>query len=62
MARQRLPERKTTMLRLPPELYAAVEAVAAAEDRSVNAQLNVAIREWLRGRKAAGRRGVGRGE
>jgi hypothetical protein len=61
MPRTKLPDRKVTLLRVPPELYREVEAVAAEEARSVNAQITVALRSWLEARKAK-RRGVAHGE
>jgi hypothetical protein len=47
-----LPERKTFLLRIPPELYAALEKWAADELRSVNAQIEYILTEGL---KHAGR-------
>jgi hypothetical protein len=44
------PERKAFALRLSPEVHAAVERLAAAELRSVNAQIEVLLREALRTR------------
>jgi hypothetical protein len=38
-------------LRLPPELYEALKAVAEAEVRSVNGQIELAIREHLNTRR-----------
>jgi len=35
------------MLRLPPELHAALKEIASAEDRSLNAQITRALREWV---------------
>lgn len=35
------------MLRLPPDLHAAIKEVASSEDRSLNAQITRVIREWL---------------
>jgi len=45
------PERKAFALRLDPNVHAAVERLAAAELRSVNAQIEVLLREALRARK-----------
>ena len=47
-----MPERKNFPLRLEPRLHAALEKWAADELRSVNAQIEVLLREAL------GRRGV----
>jgi len=46
-------DRKTFLLRTSPKVMAAVERLAAAELRSVNAQVEVLIREALarRGRR-----------
>ena len=41
------PARKSFPLRLDPALYAALERVAAADFRSVNAQVEVLLREAL---------------
>jgi hypothetical protein len=46
------PARKAFALRLDPALYAALERAAAADLRSVNAEVEVLLREAL------GRRGV----
>lgn len=46
------PAKKSFPLRLDPALYAALERAAAADFRSVNAQMEVLLREAL------GRRGV----
>ena len=47
------PPKKAFALRLDPALYAAVERIAAADLRSVNAQFECLLREALarRGRK-----------
>jgi hypothetical protein len=37
-------------LRVTPEVYEAIKAVAAAEKRSVNRQLELMIEDWLRRR------------
>lgn len=49
------PSKKAFALRLDPAVYTAVERLAAAELRSVNAQIEVLVREALRarGRKSA---------
>ena len=41
------PPKKSFPLRLDPALYAAIERVAAADLRSVNAQLECLLREAL---------------
>ena len=45
-------ERKSFLLRIPPELYAALEKWAADELRSVNAQIEYVLTEAI---KQAGR-------
>lgn len=45
-------ERKSFLLRIPPELYAALEKWAADELRSVNAQIEYVLSQAL---KEAGR-------
>lgn len=35
------------ILRLAPELHARLKGIAQAEDRSLNAQITRALREWL---------------
>jgi hypothetical protein len=45
-------ERKTFLLRIPPELYAALEKWAADELRSVNAQIEYVLSQAV---KDAGR-------
>jgi hypothetical protein len=47
-----LAERKPFLLRIPPELYAALEKWAADELRSVNAQIEYVLTEAV---KKAGR-------
>lgn len=51
-------ERKSFLLRIPPELHAALEAWAADELRSVNAQIEYlltdAVRKAGRSRKERG--------
>jgi len=44
------PGKKAYPLRLPPEVLAAVERLAAAELRSTNAQLEMLLREALKRR------------
>ena len=41
------PPKKSSPLRLDPALYAALERAAAADFRSVNAQVEVLLREAL---------------
>jgi hypothetical protein len=43
-------EKKSFPLRLPPELYSSVQSLADAELRSVNAQIEVLLREALKRR------------
>ena len=43
-------ERKPFLLRLPPDLYDKLQRLAAAELRSVNAQIEVLLRQALRER------------
>jgi hypothetical protein len=45
-------ERKAFALRLDPAVYAAVERLAAAELRSVNAQIEFLLRDALKKRAA----------
>lgn len=49
------PARKAFPLRLDPALHAAVERLAAAELRSVNAQIEFLLREALKARGLAPR-------
>jgi hypothetical protein len=46
------PSKKAFLLRVQPEVLAAVERLAAAELRSVNAQVEVLLREALAKRGA----------
>jgi hypothetical protein len=48
-----VPERKAYPLRIDPALWAAVERLAAAELRSVNAEVECLIREALGARGIA---------
>lgn len=43
-------EKKSFPLRLPPELHSSVQRLADAELRSVNAQIEVLLREALKRR------------
>jgi len=45
-----LSERRAFLIRISPEVLAAVERCAAAELRSANAQVEVLLREALAGR------------
>ena len=45
-----MPERRAFLMRVSPEVLAAVERCAAAELRSANAQVEVLLREALAGR------------
>ena len=47
------PGRKAFALRLSPAIHAAVERLASAELRSVNAQIEVLLREALKARGVA---------
>ena len=42
------PERKALLLRIPPELHAALEQWAADELRSVNAQIEYVLTDAVR--------------
>jgi len=46
-----MPERKTFLLRLPPEVWDELNRLAKDELRSVNAQIEYLIREALRRRQ-----------
>lgn len=49
------PDKKAFLLRIDPQLWADIERLAAAELRSVNAQVEYLLRDALRARgKAAG--------
>ena len=47
------PEKKAFLLRIDPAVWAEIERLAAAELRSVNAQVEYLLRDALRGRGAA---------
>jgi hypothetical protein len=51
------PDKKSFLLRVDPQLWADIERLAAAELRSVNAQVEYLLRDALRARtgKAAAR-------
>ncbi len=46
------PDKKAFLLRVDPELWSEIERIAAAELRSVNAQVEYLLREALRTRGA----------
>jgi hypothetical protein len=46
------PEKKSFLLRVDPALWAEIERLAAAELRSVNAQVEYLLRDALRSRGA----------
>jgi hypothetical protein len=48
------PERKPFLLRIPPELWRELEQWAADELRSVNAQIEVLLRQAVAKRKKGG--------
>jgi hypothetical protein len=54
-------ERKSFLLRLPPELWKELEKWAADELRSVNGQIEYLLRQAVRQRKAQGGEGEGGG-
>jgi len=58
------PDKKAFLLRIDPQLWAELERLAAADLRSVNAQIEFLLREALERRglrmKAAGRARPGR--
>lgn len=46
-----VPERKSFLLRIPPELWQEIEKWAAAELRSVNGQIEFLLRQAVAKRK-----------
>lgn len=50
-------QKKAFPLRLPPELHASVQRLADAELRSVNAQIEVLLREALKRRGVVAKSG-----
>ncbi len=44
------PDKKSFLLRIDPALWAEIERLAAAELRSINAQVEYLLRDALRGR------------
>jgi hypothetical protein len=49
------PDKKSYLLRIDPQLWAEIERLAAAELRSVNAQVEYLLRDALRARSGKGR-------
>lgn len=49
-----MPERKSFLLRLDPALYAALEAWAGQELRSVNGQIEFVLKQAVRARDRKG--------
>jgi hypothetical protein len=49
------PDKKSFLLRIDPQLWAEIERLAAAELRSVNAQVEYLLRDALRARSGRGR-------
>lgn len=47
-------DRKKFLLRLPPDLWDTIQRLAAADLRSVNAEIEVLLREAVRRRGAGG--------
>ena len=50
------PDKKSFLLRIDPELWGRIEHLAAAELRSVNAQVEYLLRDALSARAGAGGR------
>ena len=48
------PDKKSFLLRIDPQLWAQIERLAAAELRSVNAQVEYLLRDALRARAGKG--------
>jgi hypothetical protein len=48
------PDKKSFLLRIDPQLWAQIERLAAAELRSVNAQVEYLLRDALRARSGKG--------
>ena len=53
------PEKKSFLLRIDPQLWAAIERLAAAELRSVNAQVEYLLRDALQARSGRSARRPG---
>ena len=51
------PDKKAFLLRIDPAVWAEIERLAAAELRSVNAQVEYLLRDALRGRSRSVSRG-----
>ena len=49
------PDKKSFLLRIDPQLWAEIERLAAAELRSVNAQVEYLLRDALRARTGKGK-------
>ena len=56
------PDKKSFLLRVDPQLWAEIERLAAAELRSVNAQVEYLLRDALRARSGKGRTAGSTGE
>jgi hypothetical protein len=54
-------ERKSILLRIPPELWEQINKLASAELRSTNAQIEFLLRDALKARGVGGGDGKGRG-
>lgn len=54
------PDKRAFALRIRPEVLTAVEKLAAADLRSVNAEIEVLLREALAKRGVAAARGLGK--
>jgi hypothetical protein len=50
-------ERKSILLRIPPELWEQINRLAQSELRSTNAQMEFLLREALKARGAGGDKG-----
>jgi hypothetical protein len=46
-------ERKKILLRIPPELHAEIARLAEADLRSINAQMEILLREAVRKRRGS---------
>ena len=51
------PDKKSFLLRIDPRLWAEIERLAAAELRSVNAQVEYLLRDALQSRTGRGKSG-----
>jgi hypothetical protein len=52
------PDKKSFLLRIDPQLWAEIERLAAAELRSVNAQVEYLLRDALRARSGTRAKGA----